>query len=125
LAIGKIFFIIDIVLFLVFTALITIRFCTKQGSFTGSLHNPHESFFFGCFWVSVALILYNIQQYGTPSTGPWLVKTLEILFWMYAGCALSVAIFQYHIIFDEENLPVVEAMPAWILPGEYPFLGCF
>lgn len=115
--IGKIFFILDITLFLLFTTLIMTRFITNRGSFTRSLHHPHESFFFGCFWVSIALILYNVQQYGIPSAGPWLVKALEVSFWTYAACALLVAIFQYHIIFDEEDLPVFEAMPSWVLPG--------
>ena len=118
LVIGKIFAILDLTLFVLFTALIIARFCLTKGSFKRSLHHPHESFFFGCFWVSIALILYNIQQYGVPSAGPWLIKTLEVLFWVYAGCALLVAIFQYHVIFDEEDLPVVEAMPSWVLPGE-------
>ncbi len=67
------------------------------------------------------MILYCTQQYGVPSCGPWLVKTLEVCYWTYASCALLVAIFQYHVIFDEEKLPVFEAMPAWILPA-YPFI---
>lgn len=71
--------------------------------------------------VSIAFILYNTQLYGVPSCGPWLVPTLEILFWLYAGCVLLVVVFQYHVIFDEEQLPVAEAMPAWLLPA-YPFL---
>lgn len=71
--------------------------------------------------VSIAFILYNTQLYGVPSCGPWLVRTLEILFWLYAGCALLVVVFQYHVIFDEEQLPVAEAMPVWLLPA-YPFL---
>ena len=117
--IGKSLFIFDITLFLLFTGLILVRFCMNRGSFIRSLHHPHESFFFGCFWVSIALILYNVQQYGTPEVGPWLVKALEVCFWTYAGCALLAAIFQYHIIFDEENLPVLEAMPSWVLPGQF------
>lgn len=56
-----------------------------------------------------------------PSTGPWMIKMLEVLFWTFAGCVMLVAIFQYHVIFDREKLPVTEAMPAWILPV-YPFL---
>ncbi|KAF2648806.1 C4-dicarboxylate transporter/malic acid transport protein-like protein [Lophiostoma macrostomum CBS 122681] len=119
--IGKIFFILDLVLFLVFSGCIAYRFIKNRGTLTRSLHHPYESFYFGTFWVSIALILYCIQQYGVPSSGPWLVKTLEILFWTYAACVLLVAVFQYHVIFDEENLPVMEAMPAWILPV-YPFL---
>ncbi|CAI6303458.1 unnamed protein product [Periconia digitata] len=119
--IGKVFFILDLVLFITFSCLITYRFVRYRGSFTKSFHHPHESFYFGTFWVSIALILYCIQLYGVPSTGPWLVKTLEVCFWGYAALVMLVAVFQYHVIFDLENLPVIEAMPAWILPV-YPFL---
>ena len=119
--IGKIVFVIDLILFIAFSVLIALRFYLNKGSFKKSLHHPHESFFFGTFWVSIALIIYSIQAYAVPSCGPWLVKTLEVLFWLYAGCVLLVAIFQYHIIFDVNELPVNEMMPAWILPV-YPFL---
>jgi tellurite resistance protein TehA-like permease len=119
--IGKIFFILDLVLFLAFSVLITYRFVHNPGSLRRSLHHPFESFFFGSFFVSLALIIYCIEQYGVPSCGPWLVKTLEVVFWLYAATVMLVAVFQYHIIFDREKLPVTEAMPAWILPV-YPFL---
>ncbi|KAJ4299670.1 hypothetical protein N0V90_004916 [Kalmusia sp. IMI 367209] len=120
--IGKIFFILDLILFLTFCGCITYRFThNKSGTLSLSLHHPQESFFFGTFWVSIALILYCIQQYGVPLSGPWLIKALEILFWSYAGCAILVAVFQYHVIFDTRKLPVMDALPAWILPV-YPFL---
>jgi tellurite resistance protein TehA-like permease len=119
--IGTIFFILDLALFTAFTCLISLRFSLNRGALCKSLHHPQESFFFGTFWVSIALIIYCIQQYGTPACGPWLVKTLEVLFWLYVGCVVLVAIFQYHVIFDQEQLPVTEMMPAWILPL-YPFL---
>jgi C4-dicarboxylate transporter/malic acid transport protein len=119
--IGKIFFILDIVLFLVFSACITYRFIHNRGSLKLSLHHPHESFFFGAFFVSIALIIYCIEQYGVPASGPWLVKALEIMFWLYAAIVMLVAVFQYHVIFDRRELPVKDAMPAWILPV-YPFL---
>lgn len=119
--IGKVIFILDLVLFVLFSILITIRFSLNKGSLAKSLRHPHESFFFGTFWVSIALIIYSIQAYAVPSCGPWLVTTLEVLFWGYAGCVMLVAIFQYHIIFNVNELPVNEMMPAWILPV-YPFL---
>jgi tellurite resistance protein TehA-like permease len=120
--IGKAFFILDLVLFLTFCACITYRFThTKRGSLSTSLHHPHESFFFGTFWVSIALILYSTQEYGVASSGPWLIKALEVSFWTYAGCAILVGVFQYHVIFDTRKLPVMDALPAWILPI-YPFL---
>jgi C4-dicarboxylate transporter/malic acid transport protein len=119
--IGKIFFILDIVLFVAFSMCITYRFARNPGSLKRSLHHPHESFFFGSWFVSVALIIYCMEQYGVPSSGPWLIKTLEVMFWTYAGTVMFVAVFQYHVIFDREELPVADAMPAWILPV-YPFL---
>jgi tellurite resistance protein TehA-like permease len=119
--IGKVVFLIDLVLFLLLTLAITTRFILHPGSFTKSLHHPTESFFFGSFWVSLNLILYCIQAYGVPSAGPWLRITMEYLFWIYIFCALLVAIFQYHVIFETEKLSVAEALPAWILPA-YPFL---
>lgn len=120
-AIGKLFFLLDLVLFAIFCSLITFRFVTNPSALKRSLHHPHESFYFGAFWVSVDFVLYNTEIYGVPASGPWLVKALEVCFWIYATCAILVVVFQYHVIFDEEELPVRDAMPAWILPA-YPFL---
>ncbi len=41
--IGKVVFIIDLVLFISFTILITMRFGMNRGALTKSLHHPHES----------------------------------------------------------------------------------
>jgi len=119
--IGKIFFITDLVLFVLFTALITTRFAMDPRKLAASMHHPVEGLFFGTYWVSVSLILNASQSYGVPSSGPWLVKALEILFWMYCAIALLVAIFQYYIFFQDERLDVADALPAWIFPV-YPLL---
>lgn len=124
LTIGKIFYVLDVALFVLFTFLIIMRFSFKPRALTTSLHHPSESFFFGAFWVSVALILYGAQVYGVPAVGgagSWLAHALRALFWVYIGCAALVAVFQYHVIFHVEKLMISDAMPAWILPA-YPFL---
>ncbi|EXK46448.1 hypothetical protein FOXG_10953 [Fusarium oxysporum f. sp. lycopersici 4287] len=119
--IGKIFFILNIILFLTFTALIIARFTMKPRAFSTSLHHPSESFFFGAFWVSIALILTGAQSYGGPETGPWLTTAMRVVFWIYYACEMVVAVTQYHIIFETERLDISEALPGWILPA-YPFL---
>lgn len=122
--IGKIVFILDIVLLVIFTCMILARFALKPRAITKSLHHPSESFFFGSFWVSIALVLYGMAVYGIPGLGDnrgWLVEAMRVLFWMYISCAMLVAVFQYNIIFHAEKLDVNEALPAWILPA-YPFL---
>ncbi|KAH7369484.1 malic acid transport protein [Plectosphaerella cucumerina] len=119
--IGKIFYILNLILFVTFSTLIVIRFIKKPLALSTSLHHPSESFFFGSFWVSIALIINGAQGYGVPESGPWLVSALKVLFWIYIACALIVAVFEYHVIFEVEKLSLSDAVPAWILPA-YPFL---
>lgn len=37
----------------------------------------------------MTVIMINTCQYGVPNTGPWLLRTMEALFWI--NVALSVA----------------------------------
>lgn len=119
--IGKIFFILDLVLFVVFNILMATRFVLVPRKLPESLHHPPESLFFGSYWVSISLILNCMQSYGVPSSGPWLIKALEILFWLYCTLVLIVAVFQYFALFQKERLNVDDAVPAWIFPI-YPLL---
>jgi len=119
--IGKIFYIVDLIMFIVASIMIATRFTLRPGSISKSMHYPAEALFFGSFWVSIALILNCAQAYGTPSSGPWLITALRVCFWMYAALVMLVAVFQYAKIFVAERLQISDAMPAWILPM-YPFL---
>ncbi|KAF2269449.1 hypothetical protein CC78DRAFT_550838 [Lojkania enalia] len=119
--IGKIFYILDIVLFAIFNIAISTRFILVPKKLTASLHHPVEGLFFGAYWVSISLILNGAQSYGVPSSGPWLVRALEICFWMYCAVVFIVGVAQYFLFFKEERLNVADAMPAWIFPI-YPLL---
>lgn len=119
--IGKVVFIFDIILFLVFTGLMVTRFILVPRKLTASLHHPVEGLFFGTYWVSVALILNCTYIYGDANTGEWLDKALEVTFWMYCAAALIVGVAQYSMFFRLERLSVTDAVPAWIFPI-YPLL---
>ncbi|EME78377.1 uncharacterized protein MYCFIDRAFT_58471 [Pseudocercospora fijiensis CIRAD86] len=119
--IGKIFFIFDLTIFVTFTIAMLLRAYWFPRRFIASLSHPVEGLFFGSYWVSVSLILNATQAYGVPSSGPWLVKALLVLFWMYCGVVLVVAIAQYFVLFQEERLKITDAVPAWIFPI-YPLL---
>jgi tellurite resistance protein TehA-like permease len=120
-ALGWTFAILNLILFVVFTGCIVYRFSTGSGRLTRSLHHPQESFFFGAYFVSLGLILYCVDLYAVPLCGEWLLTTIMVVYWTYSGIVALVAVFQYHIIFDRVQLPVTNALPAWILPI-YPFL---
>ncbi|KAK4625541.1 Malic acid transport protein [Fulvia fulva] len=119
--IGKIFVIVDLVLFFLFTIAMGLRAFWFPRRFLASLYHPVEGLFFGSYWVSVSLILNCTQAYGVPASGPWLPKALLVLFWMYCAIVLLVAIGQYFVLFQEERLKITDAVPAWIFPI-YPLL---
>jgi tellurite resistance protein TehA-like permease len=113
--IGKIFFILDLVLFVAFTIAMICRFTITPRKLRHTIHHPVEGLFFGAYWVSLALILTCAQIHGVPSTGPWLVKALEVLFWIYCAVVFVVGVGQYYLFFQRERLRVSDAMPAWVL----------
>ena len=119
--IGTIFFIVDLVLFVLFNIAMGLRAFWFPRRFRASLHHPVEGLFFGSYWVSVSLILNASSSYGVPHCGPWLPKALLVLFWIYCGVVLVVAIGQYYTLFQEERLKMTDAVPAWIFPI-YPLL---
>ena len=119
--IGKVVFIIDLCFFCSLCILLAIRFSLRPKALAQSLHDPSESFYFGTFWVSVALIIENIAQYASPSCGEWLVKTLEVLFWCYFTFILLTSILHYEALFVSQNLRISDMTPTWILPI-YPLL---
>lgn len=119
--IGTIVFIVDLVFFLLFCALIIARFLIVPKAFISSLRHPVEAFYIGTFWVSISLILQNISQYGSAVCGPWLQKALQVCFWLYTGSVILVAVFQYYVLFISQRLEISKMVPAWILPI-YPLL---
>lgn len=119
--IGEIFYIFDIVLFLVFNGLMITRFVLVPRKLLASLHHPVEGLFHGTYWVSVALILNGAYVYGNEKTGAWLTKALEASFWIYCAVAFIVGVAQYSMFFRLERLDVTDAVPAWIFPI-YPLL---
>ncbi|SLM34710.1 Voltage-dependent anion channel [Lasallia pustulata] len=121
--IGTTIFILDLVLFIVLTNLITARFILHRGSFTRSLNHPTESLFIPTFWLTIATLGSNIQQYGVPSSGPWLLVAVRVLFWTYSACTFASAILQYHLLFTGKPLTIQSMTPAWLLPI-FPVMLC-
>lgn len=119
--IGKVVYIFDIILFLLFNGLMITRFILVPRKLVASLHHPVEGLFHGTYWVSVALILNGAYVFGNADTGPWFPKALEVCFWIYCGIAFIIGVVQYSMFFRMERLNVTDAVPAWIFPI-YPLL---
>jgi C4-dicarboxylate transporter/malic acid transport protein len=115
--IGKIVFIFFLVLLVFNLTMISLRFIFQPPAFKTSLTHPTESLFMPCMWLSFATLLLNIQVYGVPASGSWLLVALRVLFWIYAGSTLIVSVGQYYLLFNAGKHMTIHSMsPAWILP---------
>jgi C4-dicarboxylate transporter/malic acid transport protein len=122
-AIGDIVFILNLVLFLLFCSALVARFTMFPQTMKSCLTHPTESLFIPTFWISISNILSNIQQYGVPHTGSWLVITIRVLFWLYAAVTFCIAIGQYYFLFTGKPLTVQNMTSQWILPV-FPVMLC-
>lgn len=115
-ALGTGIFILNLFLFTFVTIAMTCRFIMHPGTLTNAFTNPHEGFFFATFWLTIATMMTNSTAYGVPNTGPWLITTLRISFWVYTLCATLVAVFYYHVLFTVKKLVITNVLPGWVLP---------
>lgn len=119
--IGIAFFIFNLCLFVVNCVLITLRFRFRPGTFINSFTNQFESLFIPAFVVSIATILINTCEYGVPATGVWLLKTMEVLYWIYLCVSIFASAGMYLILWSTLIFPIHTMTPVWVFPA-YPLL---
>ncbi|KAI4176302.1 MAG: hypothetical protein LQ343_001040 [Gyalolechia ehrenbergii] len=119
--IGDIFFLFNIVLFVLNVSLISLRFYTFPGTFQASYMHPSERLFLPAAVVSFGTVLINISQYGLPETGPWLGRAVVVMFWIYAALAILSSSGIYLLIWSTQSFTVQQMTPIWIFPA-YPML---
>lgn len=120
-AIGVIFFLLNIVLYVVIWAMMITRFSLYPYTFRASLTHPTESLFVPAFAVSFGTILINIVEYGFNRTGQWLNHAVVILYWFDAALAVVLSIGIYLILWSSQSFTISRMTPIWIFPA-YPLL---
>ncbi|KAL6244415.1 hypothetical protein RBB50_008657 [Rhinocladiella similis] len=119
--IGLIFFLLNIVFYLIIWAMIITRFMLYPWTFKASLTHPTESLFVPAFAVSFGTILINIVEYGAGAVGAWLHRTVVVLFWFDCGVAIGLSIAIYFILWSTLTFTIARMTPVWIFPA-YPLL---
>lgn len=105
-AIGVVFFLLNVVFFIMIISLISLRFYCYPETFKASFAHPTERLFIPASVVSFGTILINISQYGPGHTGHWLNEAIAVLFWFDCGLAILASsvvylimyVFEFHII---------------------------
>ena len=52
------------------------------------------------FMDSIGIICINICQYGIPHTGVWLLRVMEVLFWIYLPVSVLASSGMYLIMWS-------------------------
>ncbi|KAK6433297.1 hypothetical protein LTR95_010524 [Oleoguttula sp. CCFEE 5521] len=97
-AIGTFVFILNIVIFLSFNALLITRWVTKPSTIRKCFTTPPECLLYGAWWLSLATIMMCTQRYGGPHCGPWLDVAMRVCFWFYAACSFLSTTAQFIVI---------------------------
>jgi tellurite resistance protein TehA-like permease len=87
-AIGCIFFLLNIVLFLFNCVMISLRFILFKDTFRASFHHPTEGLFLPSAILSAGTILIGMSEYGFPKTGYWFNTAIYITYWIYCIVAI-------------------------------------
>ncbi|GFF48767.1 malic acid transport protein [Aspergillus lentulus] len=116
--IGKIVYILNIVLFLCISACLIIRFLTKCSALKESFQEPNESHFMGTCLLALATVILGAENYGTEACGPWLQVALRIVFWIYVALSIIQAIWHnwylYHIrMASRQPFALVRLLPSF------------
>ncbi|EXJ91274.1 hypothetical protein A1O1_04384 [Capronia coronata CBS 617.96] len=119
--IGVIFFLLNIVFYILIWAMMIARFTLYPWTFRASLTHPTESLFVPAFAVSFGTILINIVEYGAGRVGEWLTHAVLVLFWLDAAIAVVLSIAIYLILWSTLTFTIARMTPIWIFPA-YPLL---
>lgn len=115
--IAKIIYIFDLIIFVVLTTLISIRFTRNPWKLKTSVTHATEGLLFPAFLLSFPTIIGGMYRFGVPSTGPWLTTVCEVLFWIYVGVTFIVAVLQYLLLFTGRQLTLQSMLPSWTMPA--------
>ncbi|KAL4784678.1 voltage-dependent anion channel [Aspergillus varians] len=114
-SIGMAVYILDLFFFAFVCSVMSLRFIL-HGGLLESLRHDREGLFFPTFWLSVATIISGLYRFFGEDGSDSFLLALEVLFWAYCACTLTLAIVQYYFVFSSHSYHLQTMMPSWILP---------
>jgi len=123
---GLIFYFFNLLMYLLISLGLVVRAYHFPTAFRASFLHPTESLFIPASMIALGTVLVTTAEYGlAPSgvaaTGPWLLDTLVIVFWIYAAGAVAFTVGIYVLVWSTQTFTVQTMTPLWIFPA-YPLL---
>ncbi|KAL6229804.1 hypothetical protein BDW75DRAFT_224397 [Aspergillus navahoensis] len=116
--IGKIVYIVNLVLFVGISFCMGVRFCSCPSAVKESFRDPSETHFVATCPLALATIVLGASSYGTDACGPWLLVALRVVFWLYVAVSVLQAIahnwYLYHRhMASQQPMAIVRCLPSF------------
>lgn len=123
---GLIFYFLNLLIYLSISLGLLIRAYHFPSAWRASFLHPTESLFIPASMIALGTVLVTTAEYGlSPSgvsaTGPWLLDTLVVIFWVYTAGAVAFTVGIYVLVWSTQTFTVQTMTPLWIFPA-YPLL---
>ncbi|OAP65281.1 hypothetical protein AYL99_01253 [Fonsecaea erecta] len=114
--ISVVFFVINLALFLTFTALSTLRYTLYPRIFLAVLKHPHQSLFLATFPVGLATLVNITVLVCAPAWGHGLAILAWILWWIVAVLALTTCFHLTFVIMTHRRGELEEMTALYLIP---------
>ncbi|KAJ9091037.1 hypothetical protein QFC19_009274 [Naganishia cerealis] len=95
---GTMFFFIDLIVFLINVAGVTSRAIYHPRVFRRSFYDHEDGIYVPCFALAWATLFICIIVYAIPYAGPWLVRVMEVIWFVYLAVSLVIALVMEYTV---------------------------
>ncbi|MCQ2995165.1 TDT family transporter [Pseudomonas syringae] len=113
---GKIIWLLNIVLFVVFIAMYTARWLMFFHEARQVFGHPTVSMFFGAIPMSLATVINGLVQYGLPSWGDAVISWVHALWWLDVAMAMACGVLIPFMMFTRQEHSIDQMTAVWLLP---------
>ncbi|KAF6844462.1 c4-dicarboxylate transporter malic acid transport [Colletotrichum musicola] len=110
------FFVLNIGLFTVFTAITVLRYALYPEIWTAMVIHPAQSMFLGCFPMGFATIINMMILVCAPAWGDWVVSWAWGLWWLDAALSLATCITVPFVMIHQHRPGLQAVTAASLLP---------
>lgn len=109
-------FCLNILLFITFATISTIRYAVYRGIFRAMLRHPVQSLFLGTVPMGLATIVNMVVFVCVPAWGIWATRLAWALWWIDVVLAASTCLYLPFVVMYVHDTQLSTITAAWLLP---------
>ncbi|KAA0974482.1 TDT family transporter [Pseudomonas sp. ANT_H12B] len=115
-AIGEAFWLFNIVLFVLFTAVYAARWTLFFEEARRIFGHSTVSMFFGTIPMGLATIINGLLVFGLPRWGEGVIQVAEVLWWLDVAMSVACGVLIPYLMFTRQEHSIDQMTAVWLLP---------